>query len=111
MHAGTFRVQGTVADLTRSLPSSIRFSLAPDVPAPPLPSASVDGRAHLIETFDLQGDLKRLLDWSDANAVELIGLSAEPTQLDDVFRSLDPHPAPYLQARRTPRTPSPAPTT
>ncbi|HEY9556215.1 MAG TPA: ABC transporter ATP-binding protein, partial [Acidimicrobiales bacterium] len=99
MHAGTFRVQGTVADLTRSLPSSIRFSLAPDVPAPPLPSASVDGRAHLIETFDLQGDLKRLLDWSDANAVELIGLSAEPTQLDDVFRSLDPHPAPSLQER------------
>src|SRR3546814_20560990 len=90
MHAGTIRVHGTVADLTRSLPSSIRLSLAPDVPAPPLPSASVDGRAHLIETFDLQGATMRLIDWSDANAHELTGLSAEPTQLDDGFRSVAP---------------------
>lgn len=94
MHGGALRAQGTVAELTRALPSSIRFSLAPGAPAPPLRSASVDGQSHLIETFELQADLKQLLDWSDAHAVELIGLSAAPTRLDDVFRALDPHPKP-----------------
>jgi ABC-2 type transport system ATP-binding protein len=94
MHQGTLRAQGTVAELTRALPSTIRFSLAPGAPTPPLPSATASGRSHLIETFDLPADLKRLLDWSAAHAVELIGLSAAPTQLDDVFRALDPHPTP-----------------
>ena len=92
MHDGAFRVEGTVAELTRTLPSSIRFSLAPDSPAPPSWSALVDGQTYVIETFDLQADLKQLLDWSDVHAVELIGLSAAPTRLDDVFRALDPHP-------------------
>jgi ABC-2 type transport system ATP-binding protein len=92
MHDGALRAQGTVAELTGSLPSSIRFSLAPTAPAPPLRSAEVAGRSYLIETFQLQTDLKQLLDWSDAHAVELIGLSAAPTRLDDVFRALDPHP-------------------
>lgn len=90
MQGGTLRAQGTVAELTRALPSSIRFSLAPDAPALPVRSTSVSGRSYLIETFDLQADLKQLLDWSDAHAVELIGLSAAPTRLDDVFRALDP---------------------
>lgn len=94
MQDGAFRVEGTVAELTRTLPSSIRFSLAPDAPAPPSWSALVDGQTYLIETFDLQADLKQLLDWSDVHAVELIGLSAAPTRLDDVFRALDPHPTP-----------------
>jgi ABC-2 type transport system ATP-binding protein len=91
MQDGALRAQGTVAELTRALPSSIRFSLAPTAPAPPLRSASVSGRSYVIETFDLQTDLKQLLDWSDAHAV---GLSAAPTRLDDVFRALDPHPTP-----------------
>lgn len=89
MHEGTLRSQGTVAELTRSLPSSIRFSLPPDAPAPPVRSASVSGRSHVIETFELQRDLKQLLDWADEHAVELIGLSAAPTRLDDVFRALE----------------------
>jgi ABC-2 type transport system ATP-binding protein len=29
-----------------------------------------------------------LLDWADAHAVELSGLSAAPTRLDDVFRAI-----------------------
>ncbi|MGY1696604.1 ABC transporter ATP-binding protein [Geodermatophilus sp. SYSU D00814] len=88
MHAGTLRRQGTVAELTRSLPASIRFSLPPGVTTPPMYSAPVAGSAYVVETFDLQADLKRLLDWADDHAVELRGLSAAPTRLDDVFRAV-----------------------
>lgn len=93
MQAGVLSAEGTVAELTRALPSLIRFSLASAAPPPPLTltAGTVDGGTYVIETFDLQGDLKSLLDWSDANEVELIGLSAAPTRLDDVFRALDPH--------------------
>ena len=90
MQDGALRAEGTVAELTGALPSSIRFSLDPTAPVPPLQGASVDGRSYSIETLDLQADLKQLLDWSDAHAVELVGLSAAPTRLDDVFRALDP---------------------
>ena len=90
MRDGALRAEGTVAELTGALPSSIRFSLAPTAPVPPLQGASVDGRSYSIETLDLQADLKQLLDWADAHAVELVGLSAAPTRLDDVFRTLDP---------------------
>lgn len=92
MHRGTLRHEGTVSELTRTLPASIQFSLPPDAPAPPMRSAQVPDRSYLIETFDLQTDLKRLLDWADAHAVELLGLSAAPTRLDDVFRALDADP-------------------
>ena len=92
MHRGTLRREGTVSELTRTLPASIRFSLPPNAPAPPVRSAQVPDRSYLIETFDLQTDLKQLLDWADAHAVELIGLSAAPTRLDDVFRALDADP-------------------
>ncbi|MGO1317821.1 MAG: ABC transporter ATP-binding protein [Cellulomonadaceae bacterium] len=89
MHHGAFRHEGTVADLTRTLPASIEFTLAASAPAPPLPVTSAKGGAHLIETFELQADLKRLLDWADDHAVELAGLSAAPTRLDDVFRAIE----------------------
>jgi ABC-2 type transport system ATP-binding protein len=93
MHAGTLRRQGTVAELTRSLPSSIQFSLPPGAATPPMYSAPVSGIAYEIETFDLQADLKRLLDWADDHAVELLGLSAAPTRLDDVFRAVESEPS------------------
>jgi ABC-2 type transport system ATP-binding protein len=92
MHRGTLRREGTVSELTRALPASIQFSLPPNAPALPMRSVRVPDRSYLIETFDLQTDLKRLLDWADAHAVELIGLSAAPTRLDDVFRALDADP-------------------
>ncbi len=94
MHHGAFRQQGTVSDLTRTLPASIQFSLPPNAPAPPMRSAPVSDQSYLIETFDLQTDLKQLLDWADAHAVELLGLSAAPTRLDDVFRAIDADPVP-----------------
>jgi ABC-2 type transport system ATP-binding protein len=88
MHGGTFRHEGTVAELTRSLPASIRFSLPPDAPTPPRQAAPLADRSWAIETFELQRDLKQLLDWADAGDVELQELSAAPTRLDDVFRAI-----------------------
>jgi len=93
MHGGVLRRQGTVSELTRALPASIQFSLPPDVTTPPMYSAPVAGRAYAIETFDIQADLKQLLDWADAHAVELLGLSAAPTRLDDVFRAVGSEPS------------------
>ena len=89
MHDGTFRHEGTVWDLTRTLPASIRFSLSPGDLAPPMPFTIAADKSLKIESFDLQADLKRLLDWADARSVELRGLSAAPTRLDDVFRAID----------------------
>ncbi|MEU4792499.1 ABC transporter ATP-binding protein [Micromonospora tulbaghiae] len=88
MHQGVFRRQGTLPELTQTLPASIRFSLPPGAPALPLrPAPTADG-SYTIDTFDLQRDLKTLLDWAEAHMVELAGLSAAPTRLDDVFRAV-----------------------
>ncbi len=89
MHRGTLHREGTVAELTQSLPSVIQFSLPPGAATPPMYSAPVSGSVYEIETFDLQGDLTKLLAWADAHAVALRGLSAAPTRLDDVFRTLE----------------------
>ncbi|MBE9926959.1 ABC transporter ATP-binding protein [Cellulosimicrobium cellulans] len=93
MHRGRMRHEGTVDELTRSLPASIRFSLPDDAPTPPRQAALLAGRSWAIETFELQRDLKQLLDWADAGRVELHGLSAAPTRLDDVFRAVTSDPA------------------
>ncbi len=93
MHAGTLRRQGTVSELTRTLPSSIRFSLPPGVTTPPMHAVPVSGSTYAVDTFTMQADLKRLLDWADDHDVELLGLSAAPTRLDDVFRAVESEPA------------------
>ncbi|MGW2514430.1 ABC transporter ATP-binding protein [Streptomyces scopuliridis] len=88
MHKGTFHREGTVAELTRTLPATIRFSLPAFAPALPLQATrQMDGKV-LIETFHLQKDLHTLLGWAHANAVELRELQAGPTRLDDVFRAI-----------------------
>jgi ABC-2 type transport system ATP-binding protein len=94
MHRGALRSQGTVAELTRTLPAMIQFSVSPGAPVPPFGAAQPTGPAYLIETFELQADLKRLLDWADLYDVTLQGLSAAPTRLDDVFRAIDTDPVP-----------------
>lgn len=88
MHEGVFRRQGTVAELIQTLPASIRFSLPPGTPALPMRPAPMADGSYAIDTFDLQRDLKTLLDWADAHTVQLSGLSAAPTRLDDVFRAI-----------------------
>ena len=46
----------------------------------------------MIETFALQADLKQLLDWANTRSVELLGLAAAPTRLNDVFRAIGAEP-------------------
>ncbi|WP_122817572.1 ABC transporter ATP-binding protein [Nocardioides pantholopis] len=87
MHEGTLRQEGTVAELTQTLPSVISFALPPGAPEPPIVGA-LNGAFH-IETFSLQHDLYRLLGWAHDTGVELLDLTAGPTRLDDVFRALD----------------------
>ena len=87
MHQGTLRREGTVGELTQTLPSIISFALPPGAPKPPTLGA-LNGGFH-IETFHLQQDLHRLLEWAHGAGVELQGLEAGPTRLDDVFRTLD----------------------
>ncbi|MFE3496419.1 ABC transporter ATP-binding protein [Streptomyces sp. NPDC059169] len=89
MHKGVFHQEGTVSELTRTLPATIRFTLATPAPAdlPLLGRSDGEGR-FLIETFDLPHDLYILLGWAHANEAELRELEAGPTRLDDVFRKI-----------------------
>ncbi|QFG22315.1 ABC transporter ATP-binding protein [Actinomadura sp. WMMB 499] len=88
MHEGAFHREGTVAELTRTLPATIRFLLPPGAPALPMPAAlERDGR-FVIETHNLPKDLYALLHWAHHNGVEPQELEAGPTRLDDVFRSI-----------------------
>ncbi|MFG2023237.1 ABC transporter ATP-binding protein [Streptomyces sp. NPDC048825] len=88
MHKGTFHQEGTVSELTQTLPAAIRFSLPAPAPALPLQATRASDGTFLFETFGLQKDLYILLGWAHANAVELRELQAGPTRLDDVFRSI-----------------------
>lgn len=88
MHKGAFHQEGTVAELTRTLPAAIRFSLPAPAPALPLQATRESDGTFLIQTFDLPKDLYILLGWAHDNAVELRELQAGPTRLDDVFRSI-----------------------
>ncbi|MFC4012972.1 ABC transporter ATP-binding protein [Nonomuraea purpurea] len=88
MHKGAFHREGTVSELTRTLPSAIRFSLAASVQGVPLQATRESDGTYLVETFALQKDLHTLLRWAQDHAVELRDLQAGPTRLDDVFRAL-----------------------
>ncbi|GAB3576368.1 ABC transporter ATP-binding protein [Amycolatopsis endophytica] len=88
MHRGTFHREGTVAELTRTLPAVIRFGLPPSAPALPLRGTRESDAKFLVETHQLQKDLFTLLRWAEEHAVELMDLEAGPTRLDDVFRAI-----------------------
>ncbi|MFC9509419.1 ABC transporter ATP-binding protein [Streptomyces sp. NPDC057002] len=88
MHKGAFHQEGTVAELTRTLPAVIRFSLPAAAPALPLGATRESDGRFLVETFGLQETLYALLDWAHANGLELGELEAGPTRLDDVFRAI-----------------------
>ncbi|MEO3798644.1 ABC transporter ATP-binding protein [Nonomuraea sp. B1E8] len=88
MHRGAFHREGTVSELTRTLPATIRFSAGGGAPALPLQATSESDGTFRIETFGLQKDLHTLLRWAQDHAVELGRLEAGPTRLDDVFRAL-----------------------
>lgn len=88
MHQGTFHREGTVSELTRTLPAAIRFAVAGSAPAIPLRAARGSDGKFLVETHHLQKDLYTLLRWAQDHTVELRDLEAGPTRLDDVFRSI-----------------------
>lgn len=90
MHQGVFHREGTVVELTQTLPAVITFTLPAGSPVPPLGAPRADGAVRL-ETFALQDDLRRLLDWAHDAGVDLRELQAGPTRLDDVFRAINNH--------------------
>ncbi|MFD8384705.1 ABC transporter ATP-binding protein [Streptomyces sp. NPDC059679] len=87
MHQGTFHREGTVVELTQTLPSVITFALPAGAPEPPMGAVHADG-AFRVETFSLQEDLYRLLGWAHDAGVDFRELQAGPTRLDDVFRAI-----------------------
>ncbi|TDC48834.1 ABC transporter ATP-binding protein [Actinomadura sp. KC345] len=89
MHQGAFHREGTVAELTRTLPATIRFVLPPTAPPLPVPAVHEGGGRFLIETFNLPKELYALLHWAHQHGVEPQELEAGPTRLDDVFRSIE----------------------
>jgi ABC-2 type transport system ATP-binding protein len=88
MHRGTFHREGTVAELTRTLPSVIRFGLPTPSPALPLQARLEGDGRFLVETVALQKDMYTLLRWAEDNGLELRDIEAGPTRLDDVFRAI-----------------------
>ena len=88
MHQGVLHREGTVPELTQTLPAAIRFSLSAPAPALPLQATREGDGKFRIETFGLQKDLCTVLRWAQDNAVELRELEAGPTRLDDVFRAI-----------------------
>ncbi len=89
MHKGTFYREGTVVELTSTLPAVISFRLPDQAPPPPLSTTLDDRGHHRIETFGLEQDLRTLLNWAHGAGVPLAELEAGPTRLDDIFRSID----------------------
>lgn len=89
MHQGRFYREGTVGELTGALPAVIHVRLPDGAPAPPLTITRTEHGAARIETVDLAGDLRTLLNWAHSQSVTLTGLEAGPTRLDDVFRAID----------------------
>lgn len=88
MHEGVFHQEGTVTELTHTLPAAISFTLPSTAPALPVQATRGRDGKFLVETFDLQRDLYTLLRWAREHTVELPDLNAGPTGLDDVFRAI-----------------------
>lgn len=87
MHRGRLHTEGTVADVTGTLPDRIAFELPPGAPPPRGARAGDDGRL-VIRTHRLQDDLYALLAWARTGDIELRGLEAGPIRLDDVLRAI-----------------------
>lgn len=86
MHGGRLRSQGTVHDITSTLPARISFALAAGETAPSAAEQTPDG-TFVIRTTQLQTTLHALLGWAADHDVELQSLEAGSPHLDDVLRS------------------------
>ncbi|HEV7950420.1 MAG TPA: ABC transporter ATP-binding protein [Glaciihabitans sp.] len=87
MHKGVLAQQGTLTELVAERPSRISF-IAPSGVELPLPVRASENKLTVVETMDLQYDLTTLLKWAESTGVTLDRLSATPSSLEDVFRSL-----------------------
>lgn len=87
MHEGVLNREGTMSDLVAGHPSRISF-IAPPGLTIPIPISETVNQLSVIETEDLQRDLTILLRWADDTGVRLDQLSANPSSLDDLFRSI-----------------------
>ncbi|MDR6867397.1 ABC-2 type transport system ATP-binding protein [Microbacterium resistens] len=87
MHGGRLRSEGTVHDITSTLPARISFALAAGATAPSEAEQLPDG-SFVIRTTQLQTTLHALLDWASREGVELHALEAGSPRLDDVLRSI-----------------------
>jgi ABC-2 type transport system ATP-binding protein len=88
MHRGAFHQEGTVSELTRTLPAVISFGLPVPAPALPLEATQERDGTFRVKTTELQDDLYTLLHWARSNEVRLRDLESGPTRLDDVFRAI-----------------------
>ncbi|GAB3286284.1 ABC transporter ATP-binding protein [Kineosporia babensis] len=89
MHRGTFYREGTVHELTQTLPAVISFGLPVLVAGLPVQATQTGEGKYRVQTQQLQKDLHLLLGWAHDNGLDLLELEAGPTRLDDVFRSID----------------------
>lgn len=87
MHGGRLRSEGTVHEITRTLPARISFTLAVGATAPSGAERLPDG-GFVIRTAQLQSELHALLEWAADNRVKLQGLEAGSPRLDDMLRSI-----------------------
>lgn len=95
MHEGQVRVAGTQQEVLDRRPARIRFrlpagrALCSGFPHPPVPAPQrlPDGQV-LVQTHELQRDLRAVLDWADAEGLDLAGLAASSASLEDVFASV-----------------------
>ena len=87
MRDGRIAVAGSLAEVSAQRPARIAFR-ALAVPLPPeLQALSADSRVgeHVLETYALQADLTRLLEWANRHGVALDRLHARGGSLEDAF--------------------------
>ena len=87
MRDGRIAVAGSLGEVSAQLPARIAFR-APAVPLPPeLQALSTDSRVgeHVLETYALQADLTRLLEWANRHGLTLDRLHARGGSLEDAF--------------------------
>jgi ABC-2 type transport system ATP-binding protein len=87
MQKGRLQLEGTVADITGTLPAHISFRLAPDA-AVPAGAERMPDDSFTVRTTRMQDDLHALLGWAAKNDVELQALEAGSPRLDDVLRAI-----------------------
>ncbi|OEU95960.1 ABC transporter ATP-binding protein [Streptomyces oceani] len=88
MRAGRIVTSGTPAEVTRSQPSRIRFTLPEGVEKWQLPAslgAAGEGREVRVSTDDLQSALTELMLWARQCGARLIDLDARTASLEEAF--------------------------